>query len=550
PGDCPPAKEMRHHRRSVDRVWPPALEVKLARIMLDDAPYTTTRRPYIIPPPPPISQYHDLLEQEKIPSPSISSEHFVGHIREIPFETQSAPSTPSSIRPMFYVSEKKRNSILGPLSPSSNAETDRHLFRHGSLPPRIDVKYHRNCKSIPRLQRNNTFSGYGEDYISLRDKSNVDGSDVNWHRRYSISPSPTIQRSGYDFYNGEHPTTMIKEEKEQEEAATEEEFGKDLFGNYSKFEQQLVSSAEAKQMTLKMPSISKIRHSSQVESSKGSLLDNKESLKQGVKDGKSSTNALDQDLPSLFQNSRPSISPGRKNPLSASPSPVPSRVSSRPSSCAHGQFRVSSSLQENDVEMKVDQPNSGRLESPVHVLESQRENAKEGELPVESEISSTLPDVVSNDQVRWRSPALVAQNCLSTPTAALGPGSISSTAFSSPNCENNTTITSSNGNYVLGGSLDRQRPKNYISVEADLTADIPLIESHDEISLQDIWKMEEEERRYRSNFEDDEYRWTHGHNVNNSNIHSNNIGEMRGERHAHEEARLIRELLVSERQQV
>ncbi|KAF9582912.1 hypothetical protein BGW38_010585 [Lunasporangiospora selenospora] len=48
-----PASQMRHHRRSVDRVWPPALEIRIARLSIDEG--STENRPHIIPVPPPIN---------------------------------------------------------------------------------------------------------------------------------------------------------------------------------------------------------------------------------------------------------------------------------------------------------------------------------------------------------------------------------------------------------------------------------------------------------------------------------------------------------------
>ncbi|KAF9101480.1 hypothetical protein BGX27_011454 [Mortierella sp. AM989] len=567
PGDCPPAQEMRHHRRSFDRVWPPALEVRLARIMLDDAP--TTPRPYIIPPPPPITHYQE-LEQDKEPS----IEHSIGPIRESSvgvFGTQSAPTTPASMRPMFYVSERKRNSILGPLSPSINTEMDRHLSQHSS-PPRIDVKYHRHCKSIPQLQRTHSFAGYSGSYLEQKHSNlysdSVDGSDL------SASTDNTPQRFSDSSSPFQHPTTIIKEEKEEEAAEDTNNFGKDLFGyqarhSYPQFQEQLVSSVEAHPIQLNMPPIAK-SHQLSVELSSDVGLDNEENP-QIAKSNESSE--LSMDLPVLYLDSRPSISPNRKNPLSAASSRVTSRASSRsrspswksnsalqscpdekidhsnPHPTFHQQQHYPQQQEEEEDQRLVGRVGSSPLiESPNKFLQSgrghtyatveesdYRENTIEGEPPVESGFSPTFLDVISNDQGRWRSPTLSALASLST---SPGPNH-----YPIPSIESSATNWETMGSRSWSnGSASGRYSKNLISQEADMTAEIPLIEAHDEIALQDIWRMEEEERRDRYNIEggDDD-----GGDVGRYGSIQDHIANMKGEQHAHEEANLIREILLS-----
>ncbi|KAF9173880.1 hypothetical protein BGX20_001747 [Mortierella sp. AD010] len=539
---------MRHHRRSVDRVWPPALEVKLAHIMTDGTP--TTRRPYIIPPPPPISHYQG-LEQEKEPS----FEHSMDPIQETcggAVESQSTPKVPASVRPMFSVSEKRRNSILGPLSPSVNTEMDRHLFQHENSPPRIEVKYHRHCKSVPQLQRYSSFSGFDSAYMNQKLNS-VNTGDV---QRF---PPPTSAPSLTEIHShlGDHSTTVIKEEKEEEEEVNE--FGMNLFGSqdrrpFAQFQEQLESSAESRYINLNMPPIPKLHHPQPVTDLGGSTLGNMEWAQ-------NEPSALDLDLPLFYRDSRPSISPGTKNPLSAPSSRASSRAPSRtrsPIASSHSPINDIQPSAQESLDEKPNQPGTTptvhqqqshlqdlkagvRFGSPVppdspsksllgrrqshtpEVGENEQENAIEGEPPVESCFSPALLDVISNDQGRWRSPTLSALASLSTsPGPNLNPASPPGLS----KADWGSTMASFSAPRGWGDSLGRQHSKNAISHEPDLVTDIPLIEVRDEISLQDIWRMEEDERRDRCGSKQD------------------HVSSMKGEQHAHEEARLIREILL------
>lgn len=81
--------------------------------------------------------------------------------------------------------------------------------------------------------------------------------------------------------------------------------------------------------------------------------------------------------------------------------------------------------------------------------------------------------------------------------------------------------------------------------------EIPLIEARDEVSLQDIWRMEDEERQDRMLEGDgdagDENRDPHGNQKDILGAMSTSDmggGHLRkGEHHAHEEARLIQQAL-------
>ena len=78
------------------------------------------------------------------------------------------------------------------------------------------------------------------------------------------------------------------------------------------------------------------------------------------------------------------------------------------------------------------------------------------------------------------------------------------------------------------------------AAEDDMNVEIPLIETRDEIPLQDIWRMEDEERKDRLNGVEattDVAGETTGGSI------EEHIAHMKGEQHAHEEARLIQEVI-------
>lgn len=209
PGDCPPAKTMRHHRRSCDRVWPPALEVRLARLSLDDGPDVGSSNTHIIPLPPPLT-YSTSMKQS--PSEQVgqqrwddwddSGESRLEPIQEVVGTAEggvkvgrggggggggkareraimaSAPVSPA---------ERRRNSILGPLSPSVSFQMERHLQQQHTHPPHIDVKYLKGCKSLSHYSPNNHDSRVDLGmYTSEEDDDDKGEADVKGNVLYSI----------------------------------------------------------------------------------------------------------------------------------------------------------------------------------------------------------------------------------------------------------------------------------------------------------------------------------------------------------------------------
>lgn len=73
-----------------------------------------------------------------------------------------------------------------------------------------------------------------------------------------------------------------------------------------------------------------------------------------------------------------------------------------------------------------------------------------------------------------------------------------------------------------------------------MNVEIPLIETRDEVPLQDIWRMEDEERKDRLNGV--EATADVGGEIKGGSIEEH-IAHMKGEQHAHEEARLIQEAI-------
>jgi len=87
----------------------------------------------------------------------------------------------------------------------------------------------------------------------------------------------------------------------------------------------------------------------------------------------------------------------------------------------------------------------------------------------------------------------------------------------------------------------RQRRELASQLKNDMEVEIPLIEAHDQVLLQDIWRMEDEERRDRLNGVTEDH--TAPKAESSVGRVEDPIAHMKGEQHAHEEARLIQRVL-------
>ncbi|KAG0215131.1 hypothetical protein BGX28_000836 [Mortierella sp. GBA30] len=473
------------------------------------------------------------------------------------------------------MSERRRvSSIFGPLSPHYLMDEQHIPHPHQ---PHIDVQYRRRCKSISALgsgryhandnSSNNTNSNGHRDDDGENPDNRSNKRNAASHHLSLISPPASQNPSSTTF----SPFTLESDE-----------FGPDLFHFHSapdtgsglkrtsslaEFQQQLFrQQAGGHPFQLIMPLSTTI-----------SCLQSMESNRDCEGSG---PEALTLDLPPPHPNPRPSISPMSKNPLSpassrgATPAQTqiqthsPSRWQNRsPLSRVRSPLRNSSSnyniqinngtkMQPNYQQQTIFAPTTVnstkrlfplsdslsdnqalglRIQRPKTPMNDQ-ENARMGfsrtrEEEMNMAESPMSVDMIPNDQDQWRSPTLSA---LASQTSSRGP--------SSPWME-----TSSAGVFAAPRmkSSGRQHHRHLASQQqVDMAVEISLIEAHDEIPLQDIWRMEDEERKDRLNGENEE-----GASLEPSVALSNgrtveeHIAHMKGEQHAREEARLIQEVL-------
>ena len=93
---------------------------------------------------------------------------------------------------------------------------------------------------------------------------------------------------------------------------------------------------------------------------------------------------------------------------------------------------------------------------------------------------------------------------------------------------------------VRHSNTDKGHFSESVATEDDMNVEIPLIETRDEVPLHDIWRMEDEERKDRLNGV--EVTTDVGGETKGGSIEEH-IAHMKGEQHAHEEARLIQEAI-------
>ncbi|KAG0240640.1 hypothetical protein BGX31_001778 [Mortierella sp. GBA43] len=167
--------------------------------------------------------------------------------------------------------------------------------------------------------------------------------------------------------------------------------------------------------------------------------------------------------------------------------------------------------------------------------------------------SSTILGLVPNDQDCWRSSS--ALSALTTPS--------SSSSLSSPTETVMMAMTMPPRGLTMVPRVDKTRHGKVTSFKQeeaiDMRVEIPLIESHDEVSLYDIWRMEDEERRDRINGQQQIQDQSGDDVVGTSGVENgggggggeepksirDHIAHMKGKQHAHIEARLIQEAMRS-----
>ncbi|KAF9913437.1 hypothetical protein BX616_010033 [Lobosporangium transversale] len=568
--DCPPALSKRHHHRSVDRIWPPALEVKLARLSMDEGPCIG---PHIIPPPPPVPFHTPSSELER----DAYTDSRLEPIQEgqaisttiSPLHTSSGLGAPAmSSGSTTFLSDKRRNSILGPLSPSSTFQMDRHLFHQYTHPPHIDVQYRKRCKSMsPRGDKRFNIILYNDH----GEKSMVGSQHIPMF-------SPPLRNIRTSVTTPEEPT----------------KYGEDLFHrSTSEFQEHLeylVKTRAPPQLTMPRPqsyqhaeeSCEKGHCGREVKEHRMDQVRQKHDRVKDV-DGENGLNQSPlEHIPSCNRSSQPPVSPMRKNPLSAASTPS-SRTNSRQSSPTRLCSRQSLQRSNHDVQLDHSLAIQQQLQPEVHTTETDgwkmsptfMDNPErrryslvaddqeghndfiQGAYERMSKPSSpNILDIsIPNDQDHWRSPTLSTLG--SQPTSrARSPSSPRLRPTAPSGLSTGTTIAmamSTRRSRPPGVGLARSRHQALFretedelamvaveqaeeETEIDMRVEIPLIEAHDEISLQDIWQMEDEERNDRMKGEGND-------SSTGQKCDTIHVSLMKGEEHAHEEARLIQDIL-------
>ncbi|KAF9302361.1 hypothetical protein BGZ74_005454 [Mortierella antarctica] len=483
-----PTLPQRHHRRSMDRVWPPALEVRLARLSIDEG--SSLMNPHmIIPVPPPVGYEGSGV---RLGLPDIPDD-------EDPCEEEKG-AIPGTVEPS---TEPPRRGSLAMASPTILELDAAHQQQHHE---------HRRQSQV-NIKFSNHGSGRSNSlYIS------------NTHRgRPHITHQQSLQEQ----------TAKLPMYLASSMMMDTDEFGEDLFHTDTtapfQFE-RLTSFAIPEQQP-------------------------------GVyyKDSADSHFNIDPLPPTLPLASSPCHRHG--GPLSA--------PSSKATSRANSPLPVGRTpLQEKSLSItNLQQPVANRPASPglLHflqpldpqsskptVLDSLHMSIHDDETTTTARPRSPVPAVMDmmalmeDEQDRWKSPTLSALASRSSSLAS-SPGGRSPSRVVSPS--------------TLVARLRRQRrqlqrPRRGIHDTGGLDPElleIPLIEARDEVSLQEIWRMEDEERQDRILNDDDdggggdENKDPYKGQENMIEVVSSDgtgAGHLRkGEQHAHEEARLIQQAI-------
>ncbi|KAG0210687.1 hypothetical protein BGX33_004787, partial [Mortierella sp. NVP41] len=473
---------VRHHKRSVDRVLPPALEVRLARLTFDEG---DSKRAHIIPTPPslPIPMGISYSERDYNQASSLDN-NYSDSLESI---IEGTPSTytnrlgklgSSPDKSMGHHSNQLSTSMSSLQAPSALFQLDQQHQQHYHQ-PNIGVQYHRRNRSGSQLlgdsRGNNRTTDSGAPFCSplLTQKPDV----------YTASPM-TMETTG---------------------------FGGNLFHwNTLEPDNSFFDSSTPQQ------NMANIHRPHRPHPHRQS----------GIYECNSDKNESVSSLDEKFSTPPTIHSPSRKGPLLAASSPAASPRSRSP-------LRE---LSEDTVQMRdqlLELP-QGKASLDLRIDAMENSTGGNNYLDIPEMDDDLLPPglpmslgAMSNDQDRWRSPTLSA---LASRSSSRGP----SPRPLSP------SLLSKRSTMVMampvrhGCNVDR-------SESADMSVEIPVIETHDEVSLQDIWRMEDEERKDRLNG----VATTDGGGESTTEGGSNEeyIATMKGEQHAHEEARLVQEAI-------
>lgn len=504
-----PNQPLRHHRRSIDRVWPPALDLRLARLSIDEGSSAMT--PHMIFPVPPPVGYEESNVFCGLGLPDIPDDEDLGEEQE----GNTSGTMDSSTNP------SRRGSLAMLPSPTVLELDAAHQQQYGRRQSLIHVEYSNHHH--PHSQRQH--HGCGQHHTNH--SGNTSDSSVGKSNSHH-----TASTHGGGHHAGHHHSLHVQPVKLPIFSANTmmvdtNDFGEDLFHT------DTISPAAPfhfEQFPLSMPE-----------------------RQPGVynKDGENSTLCTGSLSPILPLASSPYRRHG--GPLSAPSSKATSRASSplaRSRTPLHEK-----SLNANNIQ----QPVANRPASPglLHLLQpldptNNKTTLNNLYISFEDEIRPRSPvpavmdmmTLMEDEQDRWKSPTLSAL------------ASQSSSLASSPNARSPSGVDSLPSKLVARLHRQRrrqmQRPRhgNGSTGGADPElSEIPLIEARDEVSLQEIWRMEDEERQDRMlndtrDENKDPYKSQETILVETVSSDMAGSGHLRkGEQHAHEEARLIQQFI-------
>ncbi|KAF9391256.1 hypothetical protein CPB97_007062 [Podila verticillata] len=498
---------LRHHRRSIDRVWPPALEVRLARLSIDEG--SSAVAPHVIFPVAPPVGYGESDGCCGPGLPDIPDDEDLGEEQE--------GCSPGS---MESSTDLSRRGSLAMLTAPTVLELDAaHQHQHGQQ-SHVHIKY--SNQQHPHSQRQH--HERGQHYTNHN--GNTADSDVGKSNNHDITCTHGEGHHATHQHSLHVQTAKPPIYVSGSLMMDTNEFGEDLFNTDTN---SPAASFHFERFSLSLPE-----------------------MQSGVsnKNGDDSTLNTGPLTPILPLASSPYRRHG--GPLSAPSSKATSRASSPLA-------RSRTPLQEKSLSANnIQQPVANRPTSPglLHLLQpldptnsksilnnlySSHEDEARPRSPVPAVMD--MMTLMDDEQDRWKSPTLSAL------------ASRSSSLTSSPGTKSPSGVDSLPSTLVARLHRQRRRQMQHTrhghggtgGVNPELS-EVPLIEARGEVSLQEIWRMEDEERLDRMlNDAGDENKDPHGNQENILETASSDMagsGHLRkGEQHAHEEARLIQQVI-------
>ncbi|KAF8947148.1 hypothetical protein BGZ47_010166 [Haplosporangium gracile] len=513
---------IRHHKRSVDRVLPPALEIRLARLSIDEG---ESKNAHIVPAPPSLPlrmgmpDFDRVYNQTDSPNSFSSCSSVNSSNNGLESIIEGGPSSYTNKNRLGKLGSSpdkgitglhrhrdnhhhryhhhhhhRSRSMLNPQVPSALFQIDQQHQQHYHQ-PNISVQYHRRNRSGSLLLDDSRGTNKTSD--------NGGGSPF----QPLLFPQKAPSGSGGGFVCTESPMTRDTTE-----------FGEDLFHWNSLeldnvFADSLTTATTIAKTGIMASSI--INHGPHPHRQAGNYK---------CDGSKNESDISLQEGPSTYHTPSSLHSPSRKGPLSANSSPVSSRPGSPLQKLFENVVRVRDQLLESSQAKAQQGLRIDALENSGDYLDILE--IDENRLPRGSPMSI---GAMSNDQDRWKSPTLSA---LASRSSSRGP---SPRPLSPPPLSQRSVIVMATSTRHV--NTDKGHLSESAAEEDDMNVEIPLIETRDEVPLQDIWRMEDEERKDRLN----------GVKVTTTNAGETTGGSieehMKGEQHAHEEARLIQEAI-------